>query len=45
MMNTMQQEMDHQELGMIWHVIIHVEQESVKSVFKQCPDKIAKDKR
>lgn len=37
--------MDHQELGMIRHVIIDVEQEPVKSVFEQCPDEIAKDKR
>jgi len=37
--------MDHQELGMIWQVIIDVEQEPVKSVFEQCPDEIAKDKR
>jgi hypothetical protein len=37
--------MDHQALGVIRHVKINVEQEPVKSVFQQCPDEIAKDKR
>ena len=30
---------------MIWQVIIDVEQEPVESIFAQCPDEIAKDKR
>ena len=45
MVNTMQQEVDHQELGMIRQVKVDVEQESVESIFEQRPQEIAKEER
>jgi len=43
MVNAVQQEVDHQELGMIRHIIVDMKQEPVESVLEQRPDKITKD--
>lgn len=43
MVNAVQQEMDHQELGMIRQIIVDMKQEPVESVLEQRPDKISED--
>jgi hypothetical protein len=43
MVNAVQQEVDHQELGMIWHIKVDMKQEPVEPVFEQRPGKITKD--
>jgi hypothetical protein len=43
MMNAMQKEVDNQDLGMVRHVKIDVEQKPVKPVFEQRPHEIAKE--
>jgi hypothetical protein len=43
MMNTMQEEVDHQKLGTVRQVKIDVEQKPVKAVFEQRPHEIAKE--
>ena len=43
MVNAMQQEVDHQELGMIRQIIVDMKQEPMEPVFEQRPDEIAKD--
>jgi hypothetical protein len=42
MVNAMQQEVNHQELGMIWHIEVDMKQEPVESIFEQRPHKITK---
>jgi hypothetical protein len=43
MMNAMQQEVDHQKLGMIRQIIVDMKQASVETIFEQSPHKITKD--
>lgn len=43
MVNTVQQEMQHQRPVGVRQEIVNVEQESVKPVFEKCPDEVSQE--